>query len=291
MRGDSYAQLCSPSFWEPTSSVHEWAHIPDRHAVTGHNSPRAVESPQGGVPANFLPNSSNDTSNETPDRSNGVHRKKVKVAGRVVSQPIRSKLDFISMRQAAKRANKSDLPMFLCLLRPTELPEGKKRKHKAKASAAKGQTEGEWRRMMKETGPVKIEIPIEEVIHAKVQEADSVVREELKGILEEYKEVFPDKLPYGLPPKRIVDHEIETAPGEAPPHKSPYRLSVAELDELKRQVNNLLEQGWIRPSTSPYGAPVLFIPKKDGKWRLYIDHWALNKIMTKNRYCEALTVY
>ena len=89
------------------------------------------------------------------------------------------------------------------------------------------------RRMMKETGPVKTEIPIEEVIHAKVQEADAAVRDELKGILEEYKEVFLDKLPYGPPPKRIVDHEIEMAPGEAPPHKSPYRLSVAELDKLK----------------------------------------------------------
>ena len=87
------------------------------------------------------------------------------------------------MRQAAKRANKSDLPMFLCLLRPTELPEGKKRKHKAKASAAQGQTEGERRRMMKETGPVKTEIPIEEVIQTKVQEADSIVWDELKRIL------------------------------------------------------------------------------------------------------------
>ena len=122
------------------------------------------------------------------------------------------------------------------------------------------------------------------MIHKKVQEANSAVRDELKGILEEYKDVFPDKLPYGPPPKRIVDHEIETAPGEAPPHKSPYRLSVAELDELKRQINNLLDQGWIRPSTSPYGAPVLFIPKKDGKWRLCIDYRALNKITTKNRY-------
>ena len=54
MRGDSYAQLCSPSFWEPTSSVREWAHIPDRCTLTGHDSPRAVESPQGGVPTNFF---------------------------------------------------------------------------------------------------------------------------------------------------------------------------------------------------------------------------------------------
>ena len=188
------------------------------------------------------------------------------------------------MRQAAKRANKSDLPIFLCLLRPTELPRDKRGKSKVKVGATKGRTEGEKYRLMKETGPVKTEVPIEEVIKKKVQEADPAVQEELKGILEEYKEVFLDKLPYGPPPKRIVDHEIDTAPGETPPHKSPYRLSVAELDELKRQINNLLDQGWIRPSTSPYGAPVLFIPKKDGKWRLCIDYWALNKITTKNWY-------
>ena len=123
--GDSYAQLCSPSFWEPTPLVREWAHIPDCRSATGHDSPRAVESPQGGVAANFLPNSSNDTGNETPEISKGVHRKKIKVAGRLVSQPVRPKIDFMSMRQAAKRANKSDLPMFLCLLRPTECQKGK----------------------------------------------------------------------------------------------------------------------------------------------------------------------
>ena len=124
--------------------------MPDRVVSAGHDSPRAVESPQGGVAANFSPN---DTTNETPDKSKGVHRKKVKVAGRVVSQPVRSKIDFISVRRAAKRANKSDLPIFLCLLRPTELPDGKRGKSKAKAGAAKGHTEGEKRRLMKETGP------------------------------------------------------------------------------------------------------------------------------------------
>ena len=72
--------------------------------------------------------------------------------------------------------------------------------------------------------------------------------------------------------------------GMTPSHKTPYWLSVVELDELKRQIDTLLEQGWIRPSSSPYGAPVLFIPKKDGKWRLCMDYRALNKITVKNRY-------
>ena len=137
---------------------------------------------------------------------------------------------------------------------------------------------------MKETGPVTQDIPIEMEIQKQVGEADPEIREPLQRILTEFQDVFPDQLPYGPPPKRVVDHDIDTLPGEAPPHKSPYRLSTAELDELKRQIDTLLEQGWIRPSSSPYGAPILFIPKKDGKWRMCIDYRALNKITVKNRY-------
>ena len=182
--------------------------------------------------------------------------------------------DFISLKQATKMANKTDSPMFLCVIRANtnELP--KKRKSKAKCKTAKGQTEGERHQISKETRPVKQDIPVEDVIKKKVLEADSDVREDLEATLKEFKDVFRNKLPYGPPPKRVVDHDIETTLGATPPHKSPYRLSVMELDELKRQVDNLLEQGWIWPSTSPCGAPVLFIPKKDGKWRLCIDYQA-----------------
>ena len=95
-------------------------------------------------------------------------------------------------------------------------------------------TEGEKRRMAKETGPVTKDIPVEEVIKQKIQEVDPKVRASLQGILRDYRDVFPDKLPYGPPPKRLVDHEIETIQGEAPPHKSPYRLSSAEMEELRR---------------------------------------------------------
>ena len=67
-----------------------------------------------------------------------------------------------------------------------------------------------------------------------------MVREQLhKTIGTEFQDVFPDQLPYGPPPKRVIDHEIETTPGETPPHKSPYRLSVAEQDELRRQIDTL----------------------------------------------------
>ena len=240
---------------------------------------RTVDVPRGEVPNEKIFTAKVDSNlQDTEGRRSGGNQKGHK------RKSATQRPDFISLKQATKMANKTDSPMFLCIIRANinELP--KKRKSKAKCKTAKGQTEGERRRISKETGPVKQDVPVEDVIKKKVLEADSDVREDLEATLKEFKDVFPNKLPYGPPPKRVVDHDIETTPGATPPHKSPYRLSVTELDELKRQVDNLLEQGWIRPSTSPYGAPVLFIPKKDGKWRLCIDYRALNKITTKNRY-------
>ena len=166
-------------------------------------------------------------------------------------------------------------------MRPKKL---KSKKSKSKLGTAHGMTEGEKRHLMKETSPVTKEVPAETVIEEHIQKADLEVRGYLRRILEDYRDIFPSKLPYGSPPKRQLDHEIDTVPGEAPPHKSPYRLSSTEMEEQRRQVELLLEQGWIRPSSSPYSAPVLFVPKKDGKWRMCIDYRALNKITAKNRY-------
>ena len=101
------------------------------------------------------------------------------MAGKCVQQPVREKLDFISMRQAAKRANKTDLPMYLCVLRATELPMEKRKRPRSKAGAARGMTEGEKWKLSKETGPVTQHVPVEAVIHEKVQEADDSVREQL----------------------------------------------------------------------------------------------------------------
>ena len=278
---EAYARLCSPMFWEPVHSAKSWVSM---HSA----SPRASDAPQGEV---LDQNDQNvdvpvPDKNDSPKQANtkGKRTRQVKVGGRCKTQPVKRKLEFISMRQAVKMANKPDRPMYLCVLKATQPPVAPIKKSKATVASKKGMTEGEKRRLSKETGPVKKDIPVDEVIKMKMQETDEDVREQLKEVLEEYKDVFPDKLPYGPPPRRIIDHEIETTPGVTPPHKSPYRLSVAEQDELKRQIDVLLEQGWIRPSISPYGAPVLFIPKKDGKWRMCIDYRALNKVTVKNRY-------
>ncbi len=103
-------------------------------------------------------------------------------------------------------------------------------------------------------------------------------------LLAEYADVFPDELPEGLPPRREVDHRIELEPNSTPPSRPTYRLSPSELDELKKQLAQLLKQGFIRPSKSPYGSPVLFVKKKDGDMRMCIDYRALNKLTIKNAY-------
>jgi len=94
----------------------------------------------------------------------------------------------------------------------------------------------------------------------------------IKQVLEEFLDVMPEDLPEDLPPKRRVDHAIEVMPGVAPPAKAPYRMSHEELKELKVQLKELLTKGYIKPNKSPYGAPVLFVHKKDGTLRMCVDY-------------------
>ena len=100
-------------------------------------------------------------------------------------------------------------------------------------------------------------------------------------MVDEFEDVFPDVLP-GLPPKRVIDFEITLAPGTEPISKAPYRMAPAELKELKTQLQKLLDKGFVRPSVPPWGAPVLFVKKKDGSMRLCIDYRELNKVTIKN---------
>ena len=99
-----------------------------------------------------------------------------------------------------------------------------------------------------------------------------------------YRDVFPDALPDGLPPSREVDHRIELVPGSSPQSRPTIRLSATELAELKKQLIELEAAGFIRPSKSPFGAPILFVKKKDGTMRMCIDYRALNRITVKNSY-------
>ena len=96
--------------------------------------------------------------------------------------------------------------------------------------------------------------------------------------------MFPEKLPKGVPPNREVQHRIEIEPSSDPPYQPPYQLGPAEQDKLEEQIKDLLAQGFIHPSCSPYGAPILFVPKKDGRWQMCIDYRALNKQTIKDRY-------
>jgi hypothetical protein len=106
----------------------------------------------------------------------------------------------------------------------------------------------------------------------------------IKQVLEEFLDVMPDELPEDLPPRRRVDHAIEMIPGVEPPAKAPYRMTHEELKELKVQLEELLAKGYIKPSKSPYGAPVLFVHKKNGTLRMCVDYRALNKATVTNRY-------
>ena len=105
-----------------------------------------------------------------------------------------------------------------------------------------------------------------------------------KWIEKEYGKVFREGLPPHLPPTRSVDHQIPLKPDMPPPFRGIYRLSQMELQELKCQLDQLLKDGKISPSTSPYGAPVLFVKKKDGSLRMCIDYRALNSQTIQNRY-------
>ncbi|KAJ9538250.1 hypothetical protein OSB04_030983 [Centaurea solstitialis] len=114
------------------------------------------------------------------------------------------------------------------------------------------------------------------------------VKKEKKGvsdvpIVKDFPEVFPEDLT-GLPSDRQIEFRIELTPGASPIARAPYRLAPSEMKEMMSQLQELLDKGFIRPSTSPWGAPVLFVKKKDGSMRMCIDYRELNKVTIKNKY-------
>jgi hypothetical protein len=99
----------------------------------------------------------------------------------------------------------------------------------------------------------------------------------------EYPDIFPEELP-GMPPDRDIEFIIELIPGTAPIAQRPYRMNPQELEELKKQLADMLSKGLIRPSASPWGSPVLFMDKRDGTIRLCMDYCKLNEVTIKNKY-------
>ncbi|GKD68249.1 putative reverse transcriptase domain-containing protein, partial [Tanacetum coccineum] len=102
-------------------------------------------------------------------------------------------------------------------------------------------------------------------------------------IVQKFLEVFPEDLS-GLPPARQVEFQINLVPCAAPVAQAPYRLATSEMQELSTQLQELSDKGFIRPSSSPWGSPVLFVKKKDGSFRMCINYRELNKLTVKNRY-------
>ncbi|GKD48595.1 hypothetical protein Tco_1277571 [Tanacetum coccineum] len=103
------------------------------------------------------------------------------------------------------------------------------------------------------------------------------------SIVRDFPEVFPEDLP-GIPPARQVEFQIDLVPCATPVARAPYRLAPSEMKGLAKQLQELSDKGFIRPNSSPWGAPVLFVKKKDRSFCMCIDYYELNKLTVKNRY-------
>ncbi|KAL0556481.1 hypothetical protein IC582_004995 [Cucumis melo] len=116
------------------------------------------------------------------------------------------------------------------------------------------------------------------------ENSGETVPKEIMRVLEKYHDVMLNSLPKSLPPRRMIDHEIELVLGAKPPAKNAYRMAPSELAELRKKLDELLNAGFIRPVKAPYGASILFQKKKDGSLRLCINYRALNKLTVRNKY-------
>jgi hypothetical protein len=102
-------------------------------------------------------------------------------------------------------------------------------------------------------------------------------------VINEFPDVFLEELP-GMPPDRGIKFVIELNPGTTPIYRPPFRMTTPELAELKEHIKELLEKTFMCSSSSPWGAPTIFVPKKDGTQRLWVDYCALNEVTVKNKY-------
>jgi hypothetical protein len=103
-------------------------------------------------------------------------------------------------------------------------------------------------------------------------------------ILQEYADIFPSEVPAGLPPLRGIEHQIDLIPGASLLNRAPYRTNLEETIEIQRQVQELLDKGYVRESLSPCAVPVILVPKKDGSRRMCADCRAINNITIRYRH-------
>jgi hypothetical protein len=129
-------------------------------------------------------------------------------------------------------------------------------------------------------GATTLYLPQQEYFYSCIYATIDIKLEDIP-IVCEYPDVFPDDLP-GMPPD--IEFIIELQPSTAPISKRPYRMPLNELAELKIQLQDLLDNGFIRPSASPWGCPALFVKKKDNSLRLCVDYRPLNAVTIKNKY-------
>jgi hypothetical protein len=131
---------------------------------------------------------------------------------------------------------------------------------------------------------VKLSIPVSVPVKTSGQVFEAIVQEiQDIPVVCEFPDVFPEDLP-GLPPERDVEFVIELKPGTAPISRRSYRMPPNELAELKIQLQDLLEKRFIRPSSSPWGCPTIFVKKKDQTLRMCVDYRPLNEVTIKNKY-------
>jgi hypothetical protein len=137
------------------------------------------------------------------------------------------------------------------------------------------------------TSPKGERFDIEITVTTSTRRATFFIEVEFVGnnirVVRDFPDVFPEELP-GMPPDREVEFVIDLLPGTAPISKRPYMMSVEDLKEHKKQLAELQEAGYIRPSSSPWGAPILFVQKKDGSQRMCVDYRSLNDVTVKNKY-------
>jgi hypothetical protein len=107
---------------------------------------------------------------------------------------------------------------------------------------------------------------------------------EIQELLEEFTDIVVDELPHSLPPMRSVSHHIDLIPGTNLLNKSAYRLTLHENEEVKRQVQELLDKGLVRESLSPCSIPTVLSPKRDGGWRMCTNSRSINKITIRYRF-------